>query len=481
MAGVAKILMVSSEAAPFAKTGGLSDVVGALPRALRELGHEVVVVIPRYAQTRQFPGRRIWDELPVWLGGTAYRTSVVQSYTDPAYLFLDCPPLYGRNGLYQDERGDFPDNHVRFALLARGALEVARSIFLPDVIHMHDWQAALVPLYMKTVLAGDPTFAGIRTLLTIHNLGYQGVFPASVMPEIDVPATEFHPQGVEFFGQINFLKAGLAYSDALNTVSRKYAEEIQTPEFGFALDGVLRERRGVLSGILNGVDYNRWNPETDTHLAAQYSDQDLTGKLKCKKALLREFGLPEAAVDRPLIGIVSRFTSQKGADLIAAVGDQLFAEDVYFVALGNGEPEYELLFRELAARYPGRAAVYIGYDEAMSHRIEAGADIFLMPSRYEPCGLNQIYSLRYGTVPVVRATGGLDDTIDESTGFKFQEYTGAAMLAAVRLAVAAYQDRTSWAMMMVRGMRKDFSWSASAREYSGLYDTLLNPKGPGII
>lgn len=473
---MSRILMVASEAAPFAKTGGLSDVVGALPRALTALGHQVAVLLPRYAQTRPFPMRRVWGNLPVTMGAATYFPSLFQAQENETFLFLDLPEFYEREGLYGDAAGDFPDNGVRFALLARAAFEVARYVFAPEILHCHDWQSALAPLYLKR-LGYDPTFTGMKTLLTIHNLGYQGLFPPAVLPGIGFDASVFRTEIAEFWGRVNYLKAGIVASDALNTVSRRYAEEIQTPEYGFGLDGLLRARAGVLSGILNGADYERWNPETDTDIPAHYSAADLAGKELCKIGLLREFGLPEKAKDKPLIGIVSRFTSQKGADLIAQAAKEFFAsEDAYLVALGNGEPQYEQLFRDLAAAFPERVAVYLGYNDALAHRIEAGADVFLMPSRYEPCGLNQIYSLRYGTVPVVRATGGLDDTIDSSTGFKFEEYTGAAMLAALREALAAFRDRKRWKKIMQTGMSRDFSWAAAARQYSVLYDSLLNPK-----
>lgn len=472
---VAKILMAASEAAPFAKTGGLSDVTGSLPKALAALGHEIMVLLPRYAVTRPFPMRRIWDDLPVPVGPKFYHPAVYQSDDDPAYLFLDVPELYNRDGLYGDAKGEFPDNDIRFAVLARGAAEVVRRIFAADVVHCHDWQAALAPLYLRQI-PYDPTFTGTRTLLTIHNLGYQGIFPRATLDRVGIDPGAFTPDGVEFWGQVNYLKAGLVYSGLLNTVSRKYAQEIQTPEFGFGLDGVLRARGGALSGILNGVDYTVWNPAADPMIPAPYSVDDLAGKAECKRALLAEFGFPPAEMATPLLGIVSRFTSMKGADLIADAAPGIFGtEAVNLIALGNGETQYEELFRSLGEKFPNRVAVHLGFDEAMAHRIEAGADMFLMPSRYEPCGLNQIYSLRYGTVPVVRATGGLDDTIDSGTGFKFAGYSGEALAAALREALAAYGDRKGWTRMMLNGMSKDYSWGASAREYSRLYERLLNP------
>jgi len=322
-------------------------------------------------------------------------------------------------------------------------------------------------------VSGDPTFAGIKTLFTIHNLGYQGLFPPEALAEIGLGGDLFHPGGLEFFGNVNLMKAGLLYADALNTVSPTYAREIQTPDYGFGLDGVLRGRSEDLSGILNGADYSQWNPETDTNIVANYTRSDLSGKRKCKEALLREFGFPaENASGRPLLGIVSRLVGQKGADLIALVGDKLAAENLWFIVLGSGEPQYEKSFLDLARAHPSKIAVRIGYDDRLAHRIEAGSDMFLMPSRYEPCGLNQIYSLRYGTIPVVRATGGLDDTIDEVTGFKFEEYTGVALLQAIRSALAEFKLPGKWASRMAKAMSKDFSWGVSAREYSKLYGRL---------
>jgi starch synthase len=351
---------------------------------------------------------------------------------------------------------------------------VVRHIFRPHVLHCHDWQTALVSAYLHTVFAGDPTFIAVKTLFTIHNLGYQGLFPKKALPETGLDSAVFTPDGLEFFGKVSLIKGGLNYSDALNTVSKAYAREIQTPEYGFGLDGLLRRRRDVLTGILNGADYEHWNPETDPHIAANYSAADLRGKRSCKKELLWEFDLPPEAMTRPLIGIVSRFTSQKGADLIAEIASELATEDLCLAALGTGDPEYEALFLKFAREYPGKFAVRIGYDDRLAHKIEAGADMFLMPSRYEPCGLNQMYSLRYGTIPIVRATGGLDDTIEEGTGFKFSDYSGEALLEAIRAACAAFADRNRWTAMMRRAMQQDFSWKASASEYSALYRRLVD-------
>ncbi len=477
--------MVSPEVGPWAKTGGLADVAGALPAALASLGHKVATVVPRYREAKSAPATRVISALRIPLNGTNYEVAILELRSgETTIYFIDQPGLFDRPGLYGDRRGDFPDNHIRFAVFAKAALEVSRRLFAADVIHCHDWQAALVPAYLKNPRTADPHFLGVPTLLTIHNLGYQGVFDRSALAEIGLPAEFYALDGMEFFGRISFLKAGIVWADRLNTVSPRYAEEIQTPAFGFGLDGLLRERRAVLSGILNGADYGRWNPETDPHIPARYSAADLAGKQVCKAVLLREMGLPEKANDRPLLGIISRFTGQKGFDLVAEAARELFTDDIYLVALGNGETRWESLFRDLRAVFPDRVAVRIGYDDPLAHRIEAGADIFLMPSRYEPCGLNQIYSLRYGTVPVVRATGGLDDTVvgapaADATGFKFLDYNGKALLDAIRQACACWNSGKAWTAMMVRGMKKDFSWTASAAEYSRLYGKLASLEGPG--
>ena len=465
--------MVSSEAAPLAKTGGLADVVGALPNALRSYGDEAAVVIPRYSSVDLKGARRVYDALPIFLGLARYDASIYQAAAEfPVYL-VDCPKLFNRKGFYGEAGLDYPDNHIRFAVFARAALAVARFLFPTDIFHCHDWQAGLVPAYLRTSFATDPTFFGVKTLFTIHNLGYQGLFPKTALVEAALDPSVWRPDGMEFFGRVSYLKGGIAFADWLSTVSPTYAREIQTPEYGFGLDGALRARADRLSGILNGVDYREWSPEDDPLIPAHYSVDDLSGKRVCKEQLLAEFQLPREAIDRPLLGIVSRFTRQKGADLLAEVASQIVAEDVYMVALGTGDPEYEDFFRAMAAEFPGRIAVQVGFDNGLAHRIEAGADMFLMPSRYEPCGLNQIYSLHYGTIPVVRATGGLDDTIDKSTGFKFVEYSGQALLGAVHEAVQAWSDREAWLAMMRRGMKRDYSWRISAAAYSELYRQLV--------
>jgi len=463
-----KILMVASEAAPFAKTGGLADVLGSLPPALVRAGDEVAVVLPKYRVAEIGDAQPVYLDMPLWVGPHAYPVDILQTiHRGVKYFFVDCPPLYDRPEIY----GVYPDNHIRFALLSQAALGIARHLFKASVLHTHDWQTGLVAPYLRSSFASDPTFAGICTLLTIHNLGYQGNFPRAAFADLGLDPGLYNPAGLEFWGDVSFLKAGIVWSDAINTVSPTYAREIQTPEYGFGMDGLLRVHANKLSGILNGVDYEEWNPETGPHQVAPYSARYPSGKLVCKKVLLEEMGLPPK-MKRPLIGIVSRFADQKGFDLVEGIAPWLAEQDVALVALGSGQKKYEDMFRALAALQPDKFAVKIGYDDALAHRIEAGADMFLMPSQYEPCGLSQIYSLRYGTVPIVRATGGLDDTVDEETGFKFREYSPEALTAAIQEALRAFMDADQWLVRMRKGMAKDFSWNASAEAYQRLYKSL---------
>lgn len=461
--------MVASEAAPFAKTGGLADVMGSLPAALARLGDEVAVLLPRYRHIEITPGDRILENLQVRVGPHTYTVSIDQIVRQGVrYFFVNCPPLYDRAGLYNEAGVDYPDNHLRFAALSRAAIAVARVLFRPDVFHVHDWQAGLLPVFLRENLDGDPTFFGSRCILTIHNLGYQGNFPPAVLADLGLDGSLFHMDGLEFYGRVSFLKAGIVWADAINTVSPTYAREIQTPEFGSGMDGLLRSRASKLTGILNGVDYAEWNPATDPHVPFHYSSGNLSGKRASKVALLEELGLP-LEPDRPLLGIVSRFAYQKGMDLVAEIAPLLLEENVALAVLGSGDGPLESAFLAMAHSRPDRFAVRIGYNDGLAHRIEAGADMFLMPSRYEPCGLNQIYSLRYGTVPIVHATGGLEDTVDDETGFKFTGYSAANLGVAVREALAAFEDRDAWAKRMRLGMAKDFSWDASAVQYRRLY------------
>jgi starch synthase len=480
-----RILFVSSEGLPYSKTGGLADVVEALPKALVEAGHEVAVLLPRYRGNKAVTA--VVASVTVAVDGGLRFPSIAEGQTIAGvhYFFVDDPDYFDREQLYGDKTGDYRDNAERFAEFSRTAIEFAKRVWLPDVIHCHDWQAALVPVLLRTQHAEDPVVRSLPVVFTIHNLAYQGLFPYAVLRSIGLPDNLFTMDRLEFYGKVNFLKGGLVYSDYLTTVSRRYAKEIQTPEYGAGLEGVIRNRGERLVGILNGVDYSIWSPEADTFIAQNYSVQNLDGKKVCKKSLLEAFQLPTDNLDRPLIGIISRFVDQKGFDLIAEIGAELMAEDVTIVALGTGLPTYEKLFAELAQKHPGRFGLKIGYDNALAHRIEAGSDLFLMPSRYEPCGLNQIYSLRYGTVPIVRATGGLDDTIQnfdpktqQGTGFKFEEYAGAALLASVRAALKTYRDRSAWRKLQANDMAKDFSWRASAVSYVTVYEAAKRARIP---
>jgi starch synthase len=397
-------------------------------------------------------------------------------------FLVECPEFFDREGLYTVKGQDYPDNALRFAGFSLTCLEfLKRSENPPDILHCHDWQSALVPIYLRTLYRNDGYFRRTSIVFTIHNLGYQGLFPPTVLPQISLDHSLFTMDGLEFYGKVNLLKGGILFSDFITTVSRKYAEEIQTPEFGHGLEGVLKSRADRLQGILNGVDYEAWNPATDKLIPANYTPEDLAGKETCKKVLLETMGTATPVLNRPVIGIVSRFAAQKGFDLIAGIAEELMGMDLYIVALGTGEPEFESLFRTLAAKYPDKFLVKVAYDNTLAHQIEAGADMFLMPSRYEPCGLNQIYSLKYGTVPVVRATGGLDDTIEAfdgktGTGFKFRDYTPQALLAAIQQAVEVYHQPKIWRKLMLNGMKKDFSWGASAKQYLKIYQGLQKEK-----
>lgn len=473
------ILMVASEAVPYSKTGGLGDVGGALPGALARLGHRVTVVTPRYR------GVEGGDEVAAfprgaWLGSPEFRVLERTHADDVRFRFVDCPAYYDRDGLYSTPTGDFPDNHLRFALLARAALECAVRLGEGvSVVHAHDWQSGLVPVYLRERFLGHAPFKGAGLVFTIHNLAYQGVFGREVLPSLDLSWDLFTEAGLEFWNKVSFLKAGVNFSDVITTVSRRYAQEIQTAEQGFGFEGILRRRADALVGIRNGIDTAAWDPAADPLLPARFSADDLMGKAAVKRALLARVGLDGPGQwARPVIGMVSRMVDQKGLDLIAGAVDsgELEQLDASFVVLGTGAPQYEAMWRGLAARRPTRFSVVVGFSEELAHMIEGGADLFLMPSRFEPCGLNQMYSLRYGTVPVVRATGGLDDTVEqvdertgEGTGFKFEPYTSDAMLGALRRALRWFARPAAWRRIQLAGMRQDNSWDASARAYAAVY------------
>ena len=480
------IAFVASEGVPFSKTGGLADVVGALPRALAALGHQVSVYLPRYRQTKLTEPVTVVRSITIPFDDKYRFASVVTGGTQGGvrFYFVEYPPYFDRDALYGTPAGDYPDNAERYALFSRAVIEASKILGVPHVFHCHDWQSALVPILLRTVYAEDPALRETATVFTINNMGYQGLFPPETLPLLMLPWDLFTMSKMEFFGQVNFLKGALTYSDYVTTVSRKYSQEIQTAEYGFGLEGVLHDRASTVSGILNGVDYEEWSPQTDKFAAAKFSPQDLAGKAKCKLDLLAGFGMPAADAKLPVIGIVSRFAAQKGFDLISQIADRLAREQMIMVALGAGDKPYEEMFLRLHKQFPNKIAVKVAYDNAIAHKIEAGADMFLMPSRYEPCGLNQIYSLKYGTVPIVRATGGLDDTIEpwdartgKGTGFKFTEYVGESLLLTIKQALQGYSDQTSWQVLMRNGMNKDFSWNASAREYGKIYEKVRQLRG----
>ncbi|MDD5541876.1 MAG: glycogen synthase GlgA [Acidobacteriia bacterium] len=480
-----KIIFVASECVPYAKTGGLADVIGALPKFIAGLGHTVDVVLPRYGRISREGLHLVAPSLSISMGENLKFCSVWQANQQPvtglSLYFIDCPEYFEREELYGDKAGDYKDNAQRFAMLSRAAIEFSkRSDEAPDIFHAHDWQAALVPALLKTEYNGDWFFGKTCAVFTIHNMGYQGLFDSYALPAAGLPVHTFHSAGMEFYGQVNYLKGGIVYADAITTVSKKYSQEIQTPEYGQGLDGVVRERAADVHGILNGIDYSEWSPAIDPFIAQKYDPKNLEGKRDCKRDLLREFHMPED-LDRPLIGMISRLADQKGFDLVAQGIQELLATNASFVVLGSGDTKYQQLLQRISDLQPQRFGLRLAFDNKLAHKIEAGADIFLMPSRYEPCGLNQIYSLKYGTVPVVRATGGLDDTVEpfssttgEGTGFKFDDYTSSALLRSVREALDAFGQRETWNRLMRNGMARDFSWTASAERYLQLYETLLS-------
>jgi starch synthase len=475
-----RVLFATSEAAPLVKTGGLADVSGSLPAALRKLGTDVRVLLPAYRAVRDaLPGARMRASLPVHAGLPAAQLLEANVGSGvPTYL-LDCPPLYDRSGgPYLDATGaEWFDNALRFGLLSRTAalLGCAASPlrWRPHVIHCNDWQTGLAPAYLHS--AHD---AYAASLLTIHNLAFQGIYHASLLPILGLPPETFSIDGLEFFGSISFLKAGISYADALSTVSPTYAHEIQSEPLGFGLQGLLAQRAAALSGILNGIDTDTWDPERDPHIAARYGCDTLDRKRANKRALQERMGL-EVAADMPLVGIVSRFTEQKGIDLVIEAVPWILRLPAQVIMVGSGDAASEEAVRSLAARFPGRVAAFVGFEEALAHRVEAGADIFLMPSRFEPCGMNQMYSQRYGTPPVVRVTGGLADSVVDCTpqnlaagtasGFAFAPATGLALLDAVERAVEAYRDPPTWRALQRNGMARDFSWQASAARYAEIY------------
>ncbi len=478
--------MLASEAVPLVKTGGLADVVGTLPIELARLGHEVRLALPRYigSDTAAVKLKRASTVAVPWRGAHL-EVGIERGTLGGGAVSLTCiryDPFFARQGLYGEDGLDYPDNLDRFALFCRAVMEACRRPRRPpDVLHAHDWQAALAVVYLKTLYRNDPAWARTRALFTIHNIGYQGRFPVSTYDTTGLPWSEYTPERLEYYGQVNLLKGGLVHADILNTVSPTYAREIQTAEFGYGLEGVLQARQDRLFGVLNGIDDRVWNPATDPHLPARYSADDLSGKRACKRALQADMKLPVR--DVPLVGLVSRLALQKGIDLVVDILPDLLDLDVQMVVLGSGDLLYHTLLAEISERHRDKLAVRLAFDEPLAHRIEAGADLFLMPSRYEPCGLNQQYSLRYGTVPVVRTTGGLADTVvpyapgvrsgAAATGFSFEKPDPDVLLSTLMLALRVYRDKEAWTGLMRRGMQQDCSWQRSARQYVDLYRRAL--------
>jgi starch synthase len=477
-----KLAMLSSEITPFAKTGGLADVVGTLSVALEKRGHEVSLIMPAYrcVLNGPFSLEETGMRLSVPVGPEPIESSVLKAELgdNVAVYLVRADRYFDRDFLYGRPEFDFLDNAERFVFLSRAALEILRQHPV-EIVHCHDWQTALGIVFLKTQPARYPEIASAKTVLTAHNLGFQGIFHESNWPLLNLDRSYFSSQHLEFYRNINFLKGGLVFADKITTVSPTYAQEIMSAEQGFGLQGILQQRAADVTGILNGVDYSEWSPEIDPLIVQRYSVNDLAGKTVCKDKLQASVGLSvKSAV--PLLGMISRLTSQKGFDLVQKIFDQLMERQIQLVLLGSGEERYESFFITAAARFPEKFAARTGFDEALAHRIEAGADMFLMPSLYEPCGLNQMFSLKYGTIPIVRGIGGLKDTVVDydgesgsSTGFVFDKYEPQALLKTIERALAAFTQRQSWTQLMHRAMGMDFSWDRSAQAYNSLYEQLL--------
>lgn len=474
------ILLATSECFPYSKTGGLADMAGALGKALGADGHVVHIVTPLYRGIREkFPGIiREEMRIPVQLGSRIVDADIwsVEPSPNLKVLFVDNPEFYDRPHLYTEGGRDYPDNAARFIFLSKCVAFLAHKLPLPpDVVHVHDWQVGLVPILIQhqALITGETRVPA--TVLTIHNLAYQGVFPYSDYQLTNLPNEYFTSEGIEFYLQMNCLKAGIVYADMITTVSPRYAREITTELYGCGLDGVLRSRHDRLVGILNGVDYGEWNTDHNKFLSFPYNAENFAGKAAQKRALQEEMGLP-LNPNAPLFGTVSRLAEQKGVDILISALEEMLSSPLQFVLLGSGDPPFERAFRALAERHPDKVAIKIGYDHALAHRIEAACDFFLMPSRFEPCGLNQMYSLRYGTVPIVRVTGGLDDSVVDisedpeiADGIKFTEYSSRALVKAIRKALVLFEDRELLEHYRHNGMNVDFSWEHTTRDYEEVF------------
>ncbi|MFH1854022.1 MAG: glycogen synthase GlgA [Candidatus Omnitrophota bacterium] len=467
------ILFISSEVIPFAKTGGLADVMGALPEALAKRGHTSSVILPLYKCVKK---NGFAPEL--FKEANGFNLYFLKHGSVKVY-FIEKDEYYDRDQLYGTPQGDYPDNASRFGFFAKAVIESVNYIGRQDILHCNDWQSALIPLYIKLFHKEKPEFSKTKILFTIHNMAYQGLFGKEVMPGLGLDEGLFTPEGLEFYGKLNFMKAGIIYSDAISTVSKGYSHEILTPEFGAGLEGLLKTREKDLYGIVNGVDYSIWNPSIDKLIAAKFSEKDLKGKEVCKKDILKECGIKHNP-NRPLVGMITRFAEQKGIDLVAQGMAGIIKMGADFVILGFGDEKYNNIFSKLALKHKGHMAALIKFDNTLAHKIEAGADMFLMPSRYEPCGLNQLYSLKYATVPVVRAVGGLEDTVEnfnavtkKGNGFKFNDATCQALLNTLRKAVSLFEDKKLWNTLLKNCLNCDYSWDSSAEKYEKLYDRLF--------
>ena len=484
-----RVLFVTPEAVPFAKTGGLADVAGSLSKFLQKLGCQSNLVMPYYRMVKKsgFPIQYLGEEIEIPIGDEILRAEIYQGKLNQAIpvYFIGRDEFFDREYLYSTPKGDYFDNAERFIFFSKAVLTLCQQMgFSPDIIHHHEWQTGLIPAYLKSIYQNDPLFSHTAVVFTIHNIAYQGLFKKEKFRLTGLPMEMYNPEGIEFWERINFMKAGIVYADVINTVSQKYSEEIQTSEYGYGLEGILRKRKEDLYGIVNGVDYQDWDPSHDPHLVVRYNLNDLSGKKECKKDLLKELSLPTSLETSPLLGMISRLTDQKGFDLLVEILEDLFTLDIGFVLLGTGEQKYHDLFTQVAQKYPQKAGIRIAYDDRLAHKIEAGADLFLMPSKYEPCGLNQIYSLKYGTIPVVRATGGLDDTIinydpaaKRGNGFKFVRYDAKEFLNQIKVAIGFYSQPEHWRKLVHNAMTSDFSWQRSAEAYLQLYRKALEEKG----
>lgn len=455
-----KIAMCASEVVPFAKTGGLADVAGALPLALEKEGQEVIIIMPRYKaiDSAKFNLKKIKEGIS--LGSLGANIKV---------YFVENEAYFNRDGLYGDKNGDHKDNLDRFSYYCRRALELLKEInFKADIIHCHDWQSSLIPVFLKNVFNSDPFYKNMRTVLTIHNIGYQGLFSREEFPKLGLDWSLFNMDGLEFYGKINILKGGMLFSDIINTVSPTYAKEIQTKEFGFGLEGVLNKRRDSVFGILNGLDYDIWNPQGDKFIAKNFSEPDLSGKAKDKEDLQAFCKLP-LKKGVPLFGIVSRLAEQKGFDILAEGIDEICRMNIQMVILGTGDVKYHEIMQQMVAKYPKVISLHLKFDDPLAHKIYAGSDIFLMPSRYEPCGLGQLIALRYGTIPLVFKTGGLADTVNADNGFVFSNYSRLALEKTIRRATQAFEEKAGWVKLVKRAMGYNFSWDTSAKKYLDLY------------